>query len=90
VPAEYVRATLKLKEAENGWLAILNAQDEAVAAHRLVFGRNQRVVVAAHYAHVGKGERPVGRPTAVQMPRDAPEVEVRPLSRYDEQTEVAA
>jgi hypothetical protein len=97
VPSEYVRKTLKLKESETGQLLILNAQDEIVGEHRLAMGHNQRIVVPAHYANIGKDERPPKRPTAVQIlasdsltARLAPEVESRPLSWYDQIAEVAA
>ncbi len=97
VPSEYVRKTLKLKESESGQLLVLNAQDEIVAEHRLVSGHNQRIAVPAHYANIGKDKRSPKRPTAVQLPSSdsltglaAPEVESRPLSWYDQLTEVAA
>lgn len=98
VPSQYVRMTLKLKETETGQLLILNAQDEIVSEHRLVAGHNQRIAVAAHYANIGKGERPAKRPTAIQIALAdsllglpaAPDVESRPLSWYDQLAEVAA
>jgi transposase len=97
VPAEYVHKTLTLKETEGGQLLVLNAQGEVVTEHRLVSGHRQRVAVAAHYAHIGQDARPAKRPTAIQtvttarpvgLP-DAPEVEARPLTWYDQRAEVA-
>ena len=98
VPAAYVRKTLKLKETETGQLQVLNAQDEIITEHRLAAGRNQRIAVPAHYASIGKGQRPAKRATALQiMPAAsltalpaAPDVESRPLSWYDQMAEVAA
>lgn len=97
VPSEYVHQTLKLKETEAGQLLVLNPQDELITEHRLVTGQRQRIAVPAHYANIGKGERPVKRATAIQVvPAQsltglaAPDVETRPLSWYDHMAEVAA
>lgn len=98
VPAEYARKELKLKETEDRRLRVLNSQDEVVAEHVLVAGRRQRIAVPSHYANIRFTERPVRRPTAIQIVPvaelaaipAAPAVELRPLSWYDQLAEVAA
>jgi len=97
VPSAYARKTLKLKETEDGQLLILNAQDEPITQHTLLPGRNQRSAVSAHYQNIRHRARPAKRTTAVQirlaeppagLPA-APQVEIRPLSWYDQAVEVA-
>jgi transposase len=98
VPAEYARKTLQVKETEDGQLIVLDAKDEEIARHRLAEGRNLRVAVAAHYAHLRCGLRPARRRGAVQVPAPhnpadlpaAPEVESRPLVWYDQIVEAAS
>jgi hypothetical protein len=97
VPAEYVRQTLKLKETESGQLLVFNAQDTLVAEHQLVAGHQQRIVMPAHYAGIGKSAKPAthgGARQVLALDRPdglpaAPEVETRPLSWYDEWVEMA-
>lgn len=97
VPADYARRTLQAKETEDDQLIILDMEDEEIARHRLVQGRNLRVAVAAHYAHLRCGSRPGRRRGAIQLPTPpdgpflpaAPEVETRPLTWYDQILEVA-
>jgi transposase len=100
VPAAYARQQLLVKETEQGELIILSLPgQEEVARHRLVPGRNQRVVVAAHYQDILTGPRPPARAEAVQLPAaeltlfgvgPAPQVEARALSVYDQFAEVPA
>jgi transposase len=93
VPWQYARKTVELKETEEGWLVVLNAEDEEIARHRVVDGHNQRVIVAAHYENIPSSSPPARRSVAIQVPRPedglppAPEVEVRPLSWYDQVVE---
>jgi transposase len=97
VPADYARKTLQVKETEDGHLIVLDVEDEEIARHRLAEGRNLRVAVAAHYAHLRCGSRPARRRGAVQVPAPdseiflpaAPEVETRPLAWYEQILEVA-
>jgi transposase len=97
VPAAYARKTLQVKETEDGQLIILDTQDGEIARHWLAEGRNLRVAVAAHYAHLRCGSRPARRRGAIQVPAPhsepflpaAPEVEIRPLDWYDQMLEVA-
>jgi transposase len=97
VPAEFARKTLQVKETEDEQLILLNAEGEEIARHRLAAGRNQRVAVSTHYAHLRCASRPARRRGAIQVPAPAavvdlppaPEVEARPLSWYDQLVEVA-
>jgi transposase len=96
VPADYARKTLQVKETKDGHLIVLDTQDGEIAHHRLAEGRNLRVVVAAHYAHLRCGSRPARRRGAIQVPAPAsepflpaaPEVEIRPLAWYEQLMEV--
>jgi transposase len=98
VPADYARKTLQVKETEDGQLIVLDTQDGEIARHRLAEGRNLRVAVAAHYAHLRCGSRPARRRGAIQVPAPhdapflpaAPEVEIRPLAWYEQLLEVAS
>jgi len=93
VPWAYARKSVELKETEEGQLIVLHAGAGEIARHDVVHGHNQRVVVAAHYDHIHRQARPARPPMAVQVPRrddglpPAPEVEVRPLSWYDQVVE---
>lgn len=97
VPSAYARKALQLKETEDGQLLILNAQAELLTQHALLPGRNRRQAVPAHYADIRPIRRPIQRTPALQIrladlvrePLDAPQVEVRPLSWYDQAVEVA-
>jgi hypothetical protein len=80
-----------VKETEHGELIIVSAQGEEIAGHQRVSGRNQRVIVPAHYQALGVTSRPVQRSGAVQVLREptelhlaAPDVEARPLAVYDQ------
>ena len=96
VPAKHARKTVEVKETEDGQLIVLNAEDDEIARHWVVTGRNQRIAVAAHYEHIRGSSRPTRRATAIQVlsPEgwgtlpDAPQVEARPLSWYDQILEV--
>jgi transposase len=96
VPWQYARKSVEVKETEDEQLIILNMQDDEVARHSVVHGRNQRIFVAAHYEGLRSNSRPVRRPTAIQvsLPESraglpiAPQVEARPLSWYDQTLEV--
>jgi len=98
VPADYARKTLQVQETEDDQLIVFDTQDGEIARHRLAEGRNLRVAVAAHYAHLRCGSRPVRRRGAIQVPAPpsepflppAPEVETRPLAWYDQILEVTS
>ena len=98
VPADYARKTLQVKETEQGQLIVLDVDDEEIARHHLAEGRNLRVAVSTHYAHLRCTSRPARRRGAVQVPAPhseaflpaAPEVETRPLVWYEQILEVAS
>jgi transposase len=98
VPADYARRSLQVRETEDDQLIVLDTKDGEIARHRLVEGRNLRVAVAAHYAHLRSGSRPARRRGAIQIPAPqsladlpaAPEVETRPLAWYDQLLEVGS
>jgi transposase len=80
-------------------LIVLSQQGEEVARHRLACGRNQRIIVAAHYQGISTTSQLPIRAGAVQLalPESvlfplgpAPVVEARPLSAYDACVEVVA
>lgn len=92
VPASAARQRLLVRETEAGDLIIIGPDGVEVARHRLARGVNQRLIVPAHYDGLGRpvpslaparsGAVQVG-PAATQLP-DAPVVEVRSLSDYDQ------
>ncbi len=98
VPSDYARKTLQVKETEEGQLIVLDIDDEEIARHRLAEGRNLRVAVSTHYAHLRCTSRPARRRGAVQVPAlhseaflpAAPEVETRPLVWYEQILEVVS
>ncbi|HNS53106.1 MAG TPA: IS21 family transposase [Anaerolineae bacterium] len=98
VPADYARRSLQVRETEDGQLVLIDTQDGEIARHRVAEGRNLRVAVTAHYAHLRPGSRPARRRGAIQVPAPqsladlpaAPEVETRPLAWYDKILEVGS
>lgn len=98
VPAAYACRLLTLRVTEQDELHILDADGWQVAHHRLAEAAGRRVVVAAHYADLLPHSRRNREATAVQVSRlpplpplpDAPAVEVRPLSVYQQWLEVSA
>lgn len=100
VPAAYAQQRLRLKITEAETLLIYSLEGDEIARHRLSDGKNERIVVAAHYqalypstSHQQKGgaiqeTEPI---VTVSIPLlDAPAVEARPLSIYDAYTEVTS
>jgi transposase len=98
VPADYARQSLQVRETEDGQLVVVDTQDGEIARHRLAEGRNLRVAVAAHYAHLRCSSQPARRRGAIQVPAPqsladlpaVPEVETRPLAWYDQILEVGS
>lgn len=100
IPAPYAQQRLQLKKTESGELLIFNLPGEEVARHRLVSGHHQRVIVPSHYYGLKSsprlrstpGARQVLAPTPLLLPHPwtAPEVEVRPLSVYEQYLQEAA
>jgi hypothetical protein len=97
VPAQHAMQRVMVKVSERGELSVLNQEGEIIARHRLVPGSNERIVVAEHYQGVQYGSRSHGRAGAIQVSAadltpiawpDAPAVEVRSLSVYQDLLEV--
>jgi len=82
----------RLNVTEAGELVICSHVGQVLARHRLLLGKQERSVQAEHYRGLGLAVPRVERATAVQessqastsMLWDAPVVEVRPLSVYDQ------
>jgi transposase len=93
IPAPYAQQQLLVKETEHGELLILTINGEQIARHHLADGRNQRVVIPAHYQDIRIHSQRTTRSGATQIlaPSEslnkgliAPAVEARPLSIYDQ------
>ena len=84
------RTRRKLTEAEE--LVICSEIGDVLARHRVLFGRQERSVQADHYRGLGTPVSRVEQASAVQEIRpadrtmfwDAPVVEIRSLSVYDQ------
>jgi transposase len=95
VPFAYARQQLMLKETESGELFIFTPEGQEVARHYLALGRHKRVVAAGHYAgltvafgrrkRVGAVQRPLE--SFLELAPDAPRVETRLLSQYEQWAE---
>jgi transposase len=96
VPATHSQQQLLVKETEDGQLIIATLEGVEIARHRLVTGRYERVVIAAHFASLVPPARPRVRGGAVQLTSagegtsvsDAPVVEQRSLDQYAAWAEV--
>ena len=92
VPAAYARKTLQIKITEAEELVICSEVGHELARHRVLLGKQERSVQADHYRGLGTAAPRVEQASAVQELRpadrtmfwDAPVVEVRPLSAYDQ------
>ncbi len=92
VPAAYARKTLQVKITEAEELVICSEVGHELACHRVLLGRQERSVQADHYRGLGTPVSRVEQASAVQevapgshsMFWDAPVVEVRSLSIYDQ------
>ena len=99
VPAAYVVQRLQVKETSEGELLIFCPQGQEIACHRVATDRGRRIVQPEHYAGVkAVYHRPkragavqiVSPPSSLAEALVAPQVEVRPLSVYDELLEGVA
>jgi transposase len=99
VPAAYVVQRLQVKETSEGELLIFSPQGKEIACHRVATGHGQRIVQPEHYAGLKAVYHRPKRAGAVQIVSPpsplaealvAPQVEVRPLSVYDELLEGVA
>jgi hypothetical protein len=92
VPAAYARKVLQVNITEAGELVICSEGGQELARHRIRLGRRERSVQAEHYQGLGSPAPRVEQARAVQEISpvdpstfwDAPVVEVRPLSVYDQ------
>ncbi len=92
VPAAYARKALQVNITEAGELVICSQLGQELARHRILLGRRERSVQADHYQGLGIATPRQERASALQelLPStpspfwDAPIVEVRPLSAYDQ------
>jgi hypothetical protein len=92
VPALYARKTLQVKITEVQDLVICSDVGQELARHRILLGRQERSVQQDHYRGLGTPVPRVQQVSAVQevLPADrtrfwdAPVVEVRSLSVYDQ------
>lgn len=92
VPAAYARKTLQVKITEAEELVICSEVGHELARHRVLLGRQERSVQAEHYRGLGMPVPRIEQASAVQELRpadrtlfwDAPVVEVRSLSVYDQ------
>jgi hypothetical protein len=91
VPAAFAQQRLLVKETPQDELVILTVPGQELARHQLAQGHWQRVIVAEHYHSLWPKSQPLAQPQMVPTPTDAipvrwpaPQVEVRPLSVYEE------
>ncbi len=92
VPAAYARKTLQVNVTEAGELVVCSEVGQELARHRLLLGKQERSVQAEHDRKLAIPAPRVEQATAMQelsqastsMFWDAPVVEVRPLSVYDQ------
>ena len=91
VPAAFAQQRLLVKQTPQDELVILTVQGQELARHQLAQGHWQRVIVAEHYHSLWPKSQPLAQPQMVPTPTDAipvlwhaPQVEVRPLSVYEE------
>jgi transposase len=87
VPAAYAQQVLLVKETEDNHIVLVDALGEIVAVHRILAGRAQRAIVAAHYAGLPMATQQTQTSVARQMPvlpprLDTPQVETRSLNVY--------
>lgn len=92
VPAAYARKTLHVKITEAGELVICSEVGHELARHRVLPGKQERSVQTEHYRGLGIPVSRVAPAAAIQeldqestsLFWDAPVVEVRSLSVYDQ------
>jgi len=92
VPAAYARKTLSVKITEAGEVVICSEMGQELARHRILLGKQERSVQAEHYRGLEVSAPRVEQARAMQEIGavetgqfwDAPVVEVRPLSVYDQ------
>lgn len=92
IPAAYAHKTLQVNITEGGELVVYSEVGQELARHRILPGTRERSVQVEHYRGLGTAAPRVEQASAVQEVSsvessrfwDAPVVEVRPLSVYDQ------
>ena len=87
VPVAYARQQLCVRETEQDELVIHTLMGEEIARHPLAWGQHQQTTLAEHYQPlwaVPPSHAPEPNRSSEPCLWDAPEVETRPLSIYDE------
>jgi len=99
VPAAYAGQRLMVKVAEDKQLSVLNSDGAIIAWHHLTTDSNQRIVVSEHYENLHVSTNSAIRSGAIQVDAvemtpmpwpDAPAVETRSLTVYQDLMEVAS
>lgn len=101
VPYVYAGKTVTVREMLDGGILRIFHQQERIAEHPLAVGKGAMVTVATHYGNLPRRERAPILPTheplrelvpgpGVGLHHAVPEVELRPLARYEEVAHVAA
>ncbi len=96
MPVAYAQQRLLLKVTEHGDRSILSPDGVEVARHRVAVGQQLRIIEPAHYhalhtsqpAQTHAPSRPAPGAADPPVVLGAPHVEIRPLSVYDQLTEV--
>ena len=100
-PYSYAGKTVTVRETLDGGILRIFHQQDRIAEHRLATGKGAMVMEAAHYGNLPRRERAPIIPTqeslrelvpgpGVGLHHTVPEVELRPLARYEEVAHVAA
>jgi len=100
-PYSYAGKTVTVRETLDGGILRIFHQQDRIAEHRLAVGKGAMVIEATHYGNLPWKERaplvPTQEPARELMPgpgvglhHAVPEVELRPLARYEEVAHVAA
>jgi transposase len=88
VPSDYAGQCLLVKETEDGYVLVFDAQSVEIARHRLGLSCHERIVDPAHYAKLRERHQRDAAKELWPEPLAGPTVETRPLSVYDEILEV--
>lgn len=97
VPALYAQKRLLVKVTEQQQVLVFTPEGDEIARHCLVTGNNERQIVPAHYQGLYSPHPPARQAGGVQVASvdwaplsvvEAPAVEVRPLSLYQDLLEV--
>lgn len=93
VPHRWANKKVMVRQAVDGDLISVYAAGERIAQHRIESGSNQMVLAAEHYAGLHRNQNTtISSTSAITLPAGpglglhytVPQVEVRPLSEYEE------